>query len=110
MPGIVPATTLRTSLALVAALTLGACAHPVTTELEFYPSPRPQAVFSPAVRFGNLLFVSGQIGTDSTGRYFPKHGRIRGQLWACDLVVVDHCGFDRFRAYLIGTWRIRSRG
>jgi 2-iminobutanoate/2-iminopropanoate deaminase len=68
MPGTVPATALGASCALVAALTFAACAHPVTTELEFYPSPRPQAVFSPAVRFGNLLFVSGQIGTDSAGR------------------------------------------
>jgi 2-iminobutanoate/2-iminopropanoate deaminase len=66
MPATAPAT--RAALALIGALTLPSCAHPVTTELEFYPSPRPQAVFSPAVRFGNLLFVSGQIGTDSTGR------------------------------------------
>jgi 2-iminobutanoate/2-iminopropanoate deaminase len=66
MPATAPTT--RAALALIGALTLAACAHPVTTELEFYPSPRPQAVFSPAVRFGNLLFVSGQIGTDSTGR------------------------------------------
>jgi 2-iminobutanoate/2-iminopropanoate deaminase len=68
MPATAPATALRAALALIGALTLASCAHPVTTELEFYPSPRPQAVFSPAVRFGNLLFVSGQIGTDSTGR------------------------------------------
>lgn len=40
-------------------------------ELEFYPSPRPNALFSPAVRVGNLLFLSGQIGADSTGRLVP---------------------------------------
>lgn len=68
MSGISSAPALRASLGLFSALALASCAHPVTTELEFYPSPRPQAVFSPAVRFGNLLFVSGQIGTDSTGR------------------------------------------
>ncbi|HWH51386.1 MAG TPA: Rid family detoxifying hydrolase [Gemmatimonadaceae bacterium] len=68
MPATACAAALRAALALTSALTLASCARPVTTELEFYPSPRPQAVFSPAVRFGNLLFVSGQIGTDSTGR------------------------------------------
>ena len=35
------------------------------------PSPRPGAVFSPAVRVGNLLFLSGQIGADSAGRLVP---------------------------------------
>jgi reactive intermediate/imine deaminase len=61
------------TLAVVAATAmLGACAHPSQTlELEFYPSPRPTAVFSPAVRVGNLLFLSGQIGTDSTNRLVP---------------------------------------
>ena len=28
----------------------------------------PNAVFSPAVRVGNLLFLSGQIGTDTTNK------------------------------------------
>jgi 2-iminobutanoate/2-iminopropanoate deaminase len=48
------------------------CAHPGTTLLmEFYASPSPNAVFSPAVRVGNLLFVSGQVGVDSAGRLVP---------------------------------------
>ena len=59
-------------LSLIAVALVGfapACARPgQVLELEFYPSPRPNAVFSPAVRVGNLLFLSGQIGTDSTGR------------------------------------------
>lgn len=46
-----------------------ACAHaPETMVVQFYPPPRPTAVFSQAVRVGNLLFISGQIGTDSTGK------------------------------------------
>lgn len=54
---------------IVCSLALAACARPQSAlEVEFYPSARPQAVFSPAVRVGDLLFVSGQIGTDSTGR------------------------------------------
>ncbi|HEX4683685.1 MAG TPA: RidA family protein [Gemmatimonadaceae bacterium] len=62
----------RLCLATIAAAALSACARPSQTlELEFYPSPRPNAVFSPAVRVGNLLFLSGQIGTDSTNRLVP---------------------------------------
>jgi len=59
-------------IAIAAGASLAACARPnQTLELEFYPSPRPNAVFSPAVRVGNILFLSGQIGTDSTNRLVP---------------------------------------
>jgi 2-iminobutanoate/2-iminopropanoate deaminase len=59
---------------ILAALALGATAStacsrpPSTMEVEFIPSPIPGAVFASAVRVGNLLFLSGQIGTDSAGR------------------------------------------
>ncbi|HXT14132.1 MAG TPA: RidA family protein [Gemmatimonadaceae bacterium] len=62
---------LLAAVALVGA-TLSGCARPSQTlELEFYPSPRPNAVFSPAVRVGNIIFLSGQIGTDSLNRLVP---------------------------------------
>ncbi|MES2178636.1 MAG: RidA family protein [Gemmatimonadota bacterium] len=32
------------------------------------PFGKPVYPFSPAVRYGNLLYLSGQIGTDSTGK------------------------------------------
>lgn len=48
-----------------------ACARPSTLEVEFIPSPRPNAVFAQAVRVGNVLYLSGQIGADSTGRLVP---------------------------------------
>jgi 2-iminobutanoate/2-iminopropanoate deaminase len=35
------------------------------------PYGRPQYPFSPAVQVGNLLFLAGQIGTDSTGKLVP---------------------------------------
>jgi len=48
---------------------LAACAHPAPNlEVEFIQAGSPSPVFSPAVRVGNLLFLSGQIGTDSTNR------------------------------------------
>jgi len=56
-------------LAVVLLAAMSACLRSSQVlELEFYPPARPNAVFSPAVRVGNLLFLSGQIGTDSTGR------------------------------------------
>jgi reactive intermediate/imine deaminase len=59
------------TLALAAAA-FSACSRPPSTmEVEFIPSPIPGAVFASAVRVGNLLFLSGQIGTDSTGRLVP---------------------------------------
>jgi 2-iminobutanoate/2-iminopropanoate deaminase len=66
---------MRIVVAVAGALGIAAgsgCAHPGPTLLmEFYPSPLPNAAFSPAVRVGNLLFVSGQVGVDSGGRLVP---------------------------------------
>jgi 2-iminobutanoate/2-iminopropanoate deaminase len=65
---------MRHALSLLAAvLTLGACAHsPRGLDPEFLtPYGPPRNPFSPAVRVGNLLFLAGQIGTDSTGKLVP---------------------------------------
>ncbi len=60
-------------IALVAAFGVAtACARNTNTlEVEFISTPSPSPVFSPAVRVGNLLFLSGQIGTDSANRLVP---------------------------------------
>ena len=62
---------LRASLALLAAvslLPLGACAARGGGDPEFLtPYGPPVNPFSPAVRVGNMLYLAGQIGTDSTG-------------------------------------------
>lgn len=62
----------RQSLALVAVLILSACAQsgtggaPPAPEVEFLtPYGPPTRPFSPAVRVGNLIFLSGQIGTSA---------------------------------------------
>jgi 2-iminobutanoate/2-iminopropanoate deaminase len=60
-----------TTLCLFAAvLSLGACKRAqLGPEPEFLtPYGPPRNPFSPAVRVGNLLFLAGQIGTDSSGR------------------------------------------
>lgn len=59
-------------LLLAGTVMVGACAHPPQTlEVEFIPSPIPAAVFSSAVRVGNVLYLAGQIGSDSSGRLVP---------------------------------------
>jgi 2-iminobutanoate/2-iminopropanoate deaminase len=67
--------TMRNGLYLLLALSTLACGsrraapRPLTEYLTPYgPPTRP---FSPAVRVGNLLFLSGQIGTTSTGALIP---------------------------------------
>ena len=35
------------------------------------PNGPPRSPFSPAVRVGNMIYTSGQIGTDSTGKLAP---------------------------------------
>ena len=55
----------------VAAASTSCSRPPSTMEVEFIPSPIPGAVFASAVRVGNLLFLSGQIGTDKNGRLVP---------------------------------------
>ena len=57
-------------LTVLVAMSAG-CTRPSSLEVEFMPSPRAGAVFSPAVRVGNLLFLSGQIGADTAGRLVP---------------------------------------
>jgi 2-iminobutanoate/2-iminopropanoate deaminase len=41
-------------------------------DAEFFPTPGGQDLpFSEAVRVGNMLYLSGQLGTDSTGKLVP---------------------------------------
>ena len=55
-------------------LLIGACAGhgPESGAVEYFPLPGMQArPFSEAVRVGDVLYLSGQLGTDSTGRLVP---------------------------------------
>lgn len=57
---------MRRALPLVLIL-LAACA-PARAGVEFRPRPGSMGPYSEAVRAGNILFLSGMLGTDSTGR------------------------------------------
>ena len=49
-----------------------ASATPTPPAVEYYPVPGPvHRPFSEAVRVGDMLYLSGQLGLDSTGRLAP---------------------------------------
>lgn len=61
---------LTAAILLVAA----ACAQPEPrpTQVEFFPVPgRTDLPFSNAVRVGQMLYLSGDLGADSTGKLVP---------------------------------------
>jgi 2-iminobutanoate/2-iminopropanoate deaminase len=60
---------MRSGLALLVLVFLGACASHVGPTVEFLtPYGPPRNPFSPAVRVGNMLYLAGEIGTDTTGK------------------------------------------
>lgn len=50
---------------------LTACTTAATNVVEFRPRPGAMGPFTEAVRANNLVFLSGTLGTDSTGRLVP---------------------------------------
>jgi len=92
-------------------LLLGACAseQPRAADLEFFPIPGRQTLpFSEAVRVGDMLYLSGQLGTDSAGKLVPggigpetrqalsniaaaltRHGSSLDQVVKCTVMLAD---------------------
>jgi reactive intermediate/imine deaminase len=65
-------------LVLGAILLAGCDERPADPSAQFFPVPgQPALPFSEAVRVGNMLYLSGQLGTDSSGRLVP--GGIRAE-------------------------------
>lgn len=61
---------MRRLLPLVVVLAAG-CATAAKPNVEFLARPDSPGPFSEAVRVDNLVFLSGVLGTDSTGRLVP---------------------------------------
>jgi reactive intermediate/imine deaminase len=65
----------RTALALTLIATTACRSAPAGRDVTYFPAPvwpgQAPLPFSSAVRVGDLLLLSGQIGTDSTGRLVP---------------------------------------
>jgi len=68
---------MRIPLAALAAVTCIACAPTHRAPQFIATTSGPARPFSPAVRANGFLILSGQIGTDSTGRVVP--GGIRAE-------------------------------
>ena len=80
-----------------------------STQTEFFPMPGGRPLpFSEAVRVGNMLYLSGQLGTDSTGQLVPggigpetrqaltniaavlkRHGSSLDQVVKCTVMLAD---------------------
>lgn len=119
---------LKLAFAAVGIVTLAACTHPAETlQLEFMPSPRPNAVFSPAVRVGNVLYLSGQIGTDSAnhlvaggiqaeGRQalnnvkatLERYGSSLDRVVKCTVFLADIRDYDAFNEIYVSYFRARK--
>jgi reactive intermediate/imine deaminase len=114
------------AVALAAALAVSACGRPETLEVEFMPSPRPNAVFSPAVRVGDMLYLSGQIGTDSANRLVPggiqaegrqalnnvkatleRYGSSLDRVVKCTVFLADIKDYDAFNEIYVSYFRTR---
>jgi reactive intermediate/imine deaminase len=102
----IPATAL---LLWIALLSTGCPDAPDHVRPAFYPVPGENALpFSEAVRVGDMLYLSGQLGTDSTGRLVPggigpetrqalanittildRHGSSLDQVVKCTIMLAD---------------------
>jgi len=93
------------------ALLLVACAGdpPQSSRVEYFPVPGERSLpFAEAVRVGDILYLSGQLGTDSTGRLVPggigpetrqaltnvatvltRHGATLAQVIKCTVMLAD---------------------
>ncbi len=96
---------------VVGVLLLSGCAagSGTGTRTEFFPVPGNTSLpFSEAVRVGDMLYLSGQLGTDSTGRLVPggigpetrqalqniadvlgRHGSSLDQVVKCTVMLAD---------------------
>jgi 2-iminobutanoate/2-iminopropanoate deaminase len=54
--------------ALMLALSLAGCAAPQRATVEYFRQPGSRLPFSPAVRVGDVIYLSGQIGATADGR------------------------------------------
>lgn len=114
-------------LAIVAAASTSCARPPSALEVEFIPSPIPGAPFASAVRVGNLLFLSGQIGTDGAGRLVPgglqaearqalnniqgvleKNGSSLDRVVKCTVFLADMKDYNDFNEIYVTYFRARK--
>jgi reactive intermediate/imine deaminase len=96
------------------ALALAGLAAPAVAAPEFYPAANPRAPFSEAVRVGDLLIVSGQLGItpgqpapfeteakqamDNVAAVLARHGSSMNDVVKCTVFLTDMSKFAAFNA------------
>jgi 2-iminobutanoate/2-iminopropanoate deaminase len=100
---------LAIALVLCASFSAGCADAPGSKRPTFYPLPSESALpFSEAVRVGDMLYLSGQLGTDSTGQLvsggigpetrqaltnianiLQRHGSSMDQVVKCTVMLAD---------------------
>jgi reactive intermediate/imine deaminase len=94
------------------ALALAALAVPALAAPEYYPAANPRAPFSEAVRVGDLLIVSGQLGItpgqpapfeaeakqamDNVAAVLARHGASMNDVVKCTVFLTDIGKFAAF--------------
>lgn len=104
--------------ALFAALLL-VTAPAVATDLEFFPASSPQVPFSPAVRVGDTLYLSGMIGAkpggglaegfegrakqtmDNIKALVEQHGATMDDVFKCTVMLKDFARWKDFNAIYV---------
>lgn len=101
---------MRTALIALSALAVAGPA--LAAPVEYYPPANPKAPFSEAVRAGDLLFVSGQIGItpgkpqafedeakrvmDNVAAVLGRHGASMNDVVKCTVFLADLSKFGAF--------------
>jgi reactive intermediate/imine deaminase len=114
--------------ALATVVISAACARPnEVLQVEFMPPTRPNAVFSPAVRVGNVLYLSGQIGTDTANKLvagglqaearqalnnikstLEKYGSSLDRVVKCTVFLADIKDYNDFNEIYVSYFRARK--
>ena len=105
-------------LALAAVLIAGPAA---AAEPEFYPPANPQSPYSEAVRVGDLLVVSGQLGVrpgqpvsfedesrralDNVAAVLSRHGAGMGDVFKCTVMLTDMSKWAAFNGIYTGYFK-----
>jgi reactive intermediate/imine deaminase len=103
------------------AIAVGLLAGPAAAAPEYFPAARPNAPFSEAVRVGDLLLVSGQIGVrpgqpapfeaeakqamDNVAAVLGRHGASMNDVVKCTVLLTDMGKFAAFNEVYVGYFK-----
>ena len=112
-----------TLIAAAALATTIASASTIAKPAEYFPAANPKAPYSEAVRAGDLLIVSGQIGLvpgnpragfeaqahqamDSVAAVLVRHGSSMGEVVKCTVLLTDMGKFAAFNEVYVSYFKL----